>query len=467
MGNQPPARSAPETVRTGGSLCFLGKTSFVFDPIVFGFYRFLRVTGAGMFRARFAPETVERREYNAAYRRFLCRPGISCYVQLFGTVLIVLVLIFRGFSSVLVAQGNADSTKTEVAEMRDNRPDVLPEDLRVRLYGVGHVSADLVDDGSETEEFFASNSSRLGLRGAHALTDTVDAVFQFESGMDLTGQGGNDGNGGKEGDGNLFTAPRDSFLGLVGRFGSFRAGKLPGLNQWVYDYNLFADKVGDLGNVWGGTGLPGRVTNAVQYRSPEFHNLNAGVTYVPDEDGEATEDLSIAKVDYVQEDLSVGNTLELGAAFAHLQQSPGEHWNTYALTARYEFDGFTVGGGWHRETNIGGLDGNDRDSLTVGGSVQPWSDGTLKTQYVYSAGDQSRLDAQMVAAVYEHEVTEHWMVYVAYARTWNDAGATFAANNYGKGDAVTPAPGKDPSAISIGLVFDFNIGWGDQSAFPF
>ncbi len=51
--------------------------------------------------------------------------------------------------------------------------------------------------------------------------------------MDLTGQGGNDGNGGEEGNGTLFTEARDSVLGLVGGFGTLKAGKLPGLNQWV------------------------------------------------------------------------------------------------------------------------------------------------------------------------------------------------------------------------------------------
>jgi len=54
---------------------------------------------------------------------------------------------------------------------------------------------------------------------------------------------------------------RDSFLGLRSHdYGSIQFGRVGGLNQWLYDYNLFADQVGDLGNIWGGDGLPGRWT---------------------------------------------------------------------------------------------------------------------------------------------------------------------------------------------------------------
>lgn len=143
--------------------------------------------------------------------------------------------------------------------------------LELNVYGVGHLSADSVDDGTDSGTNVASNTSRLGFRGNHDLGNGLKAVFQIESGVDLTGQGGNDGNGGPAGEpSHVFTAARDSYAGVAGGFGMVIAGKLGGLNQWLYDYNLFGDQVGDLGNVWGASGLPGRVTNAVHY-TPDFH----------------------------------------------------------------------------------------------------------------------------------------------------------------------------------------------------
>ncbi|MCA1803907.1 MAG: hypothetical protein LC646_00740 [Xanthomonadaceae bacterium] len=39
--------------------------------------------------------------------------------------------------------------------------------LELNVYGVGHISADRVDDGSDDQNHVASNSSRLGVRGSH------------------------------------------------------------------------------------------------------------------------------------------------------------------------------------------------------------------------------------------------------------------------------------------------------------
>src|SRR5687768_16952171 len=103
------------------------------------------------------------------------------------------------------------------------------------LYGVGHISADQNDNGSEDKNSIASNSSRIGVKTDHALTNNFTLFAQFEMGVDLTSAGDNDGNGG--GDGNqFFTNARDSFVGAQGNWGTIKAGRQGILNQWVYDY---------------------------------------------------------------------------------------------------------------------------------------------------------------------------------------------------------------------------------------
>lgn len=329
-------------------------------------------------------------------------------------------------------------------------------------YGVGHLSVDHIDDGNSSDQDVASNSSRLGFTGSHDLGSGLTALFQLESGVDLTGQGGNDGNGGSSNDGDVFTEARDSFVGLTGNWGTLRAGKLPGLNQWLYDYNLFADQVGDLGNIWGESGLPGRVTSTLQYRTPDFSGFSASLSYVPDENlaaGSAprvnTDDITLLKADYGD------GPIKLGAAYTRIDISP-EEWEVWAITGSYEFDRFTIGGGWQNESDVGGIDDNDRDSFTLGASAKVVANGTVKAQVAHANDDAPSSDATQWALGYDHALNDQVTVYAAYAETDNDSRARFTANNYGKGDAVTPALGDDPSAVSIGLIVTFDAQvWSD------
>lgn len=323
--------------------------------------------------------------------------------------------------------------------------------LEMNLYGVGHLSADSVDDGTNSGTYVASSSSRLGFRGNHDLGNGMKAVFQLESGLDLTGQGANDGNGPTAtGNSSIFTAARDSYAGIAGGFGMVIAGKLGGLNQWLYDYNLFGDQVGDLGNVWGASGLPGRVSDAVHYRMPDISGFSLGLSYVPDENTTVTRDAMIAKADYAT------GGLKIGGAYARLGQDPGNDWVVTAVTASYDFAQFSVGGGLQNETDIGGISGADRRSYTVGASMKLGANGTLKAQYAVSNYDAADSDSSQVAVGYDHTLNQYTTVYVAYAKVTNDNLATITANNWGHGDAVTPAAGKDPSALSLGVVVKFD-----------
>jgi len=112
------------------------------------------------------------------------------------------------------------------------------------LYGVGHLSYDAIDTGVSSSDYVHSNSSRLGIKGDQDLNDALSVYVQYESGVDLTGHGTGDGNGGASSTGQIFTRARDSFLGLRSHdYGSIQFGRVGGLNQWLYDYNLFADQV--------------------------------------------------------------------------------------------------------------------------------------------------------------------------------------------------------------------------------
>jgi len=329
--------------------------------------------------------------------------------------------------------------------------------LDLSIYGVGHLSADGIDNGAQKSDYIHSNSSRLGFKGSHDLGDGLSVLFQYESGVDLTGKGTGDGNGGANSNGQIFTRARDSYIGVKGGFGTVLLGRLPALNQWLYDYNLFGDQVGDLGNIWGGDGLPGRADHAAYYRTPDFGGFSLGLTYVPNQ-GVSNTNSYIAKGDYAN------GGLKLGGAYGNFGNGGGtlSDSKVSAITASYDFGAFNLGGGWQRETAIGGISNADRDKYTLGAAAKVGSSGTVKAQYA-RAGDlsgTSNTSASQWAVGYDHAWDKNTTLYVAYARTNNGAGASYSAYDYGHGDQGVPgiAPGGDPSVISLGVIYKFDAG---------
>jgi len=328
------------------------------------------------------------------------------------------------------------------------------------VYGVGHLSADSNDNGEDSQGYIASNSSRLGIRGKHENGEGLQLSVQYESGVDLTGRGTNDGNGpGTEN--NLFSTSRDSFVNLGGRFGTVSVGRLGVLNQWLYDYNLFADQIGDLGNIWGGTGVPGRINGIIAYTTPEFGGgFNGFAGYVP-ESGTDNGDTTVLK-------LNMNNPSGVKLGIGYSNQGNGifsppalKDQTTFAVTASYSMGSFSIGGGFQSDTDIAGINGDDQKSFTLGGSYNIGPT-TFKTQFTNSAtdtadGDAADKDAKLIAVGVDYALDKATTLYAAYASTNNDPAAAFTANNYGHGQAVDPvANGEDPSSFSVGIVYKFD-----------
>jgi predicted porin len=327
----------------------------------------------------------------------------------------------------------------------------------LNLYGVGHLSFDAMDTGVSSSNYVHSNSTRLGIKGDQDLDNGLSVYVQYESGVDLTAHGTGDGNGGATSAGQIFTRARDSFLGLKSRdYGSIQFGRVGGMNQWLYDYNLFADQIGDLGNIWGGDGLPGRVDNAVEYISPTLSGFRLALIYVPDEGGHNQHD-EVAKADY-----AVGG-LKLGAAYAKFGagSSGVPSLEAAAVTASYELDLFNVGGEFQHVKNIGGSSGAERDQATIGAAVKLGKNATLKAQYTWSGELSGMTDsgARQIAAGLDYNLGSTTIVYIAYAHTSNGARNAYGPFDYGHGDQGVPLilDGKSPVAYSIGLIYKFDV----------
>ncbi len=328
-------------------------------------------------------------------------------------------------------------------------------DMHIDLYGMGHISTDAVYNGYDTDIVAASNASRLGIKGGMNLGSELNAVIQYETGVDLTGRGKNDGNGNSDSSGQLLTTSRDSFTGLQHtRFGELVAGRVGGLNQWLYDYNLFADQVGDLGNIWGGHGLFDRVRGSLQYTSPEIAGMKLRGLVASKEGLGDNDDVWLAKADYGK------NSLRVGLAYMNQGSTTSNDHQAFACTASYMFGYYSLGGGYQREINANGINGNDFNSVTLGGTAQ-LELGVFKAQVAWIGdGVENNTGAIQWAVGYDYNlIDDNLTIYIAYAGVSNDDNASFSVNNYGHGQNMgVDKQGDDPSAVSLGFIYRFQLG---------
>lgn len=323
------------------------------------------------------------------------------------------------------------------------------------IYGVGHLSVDSINLDPGSSSYIHSNSSRLGFKGSQNTGKGATILFQYESGVDLTGKGSGDGNGGANSGGQIFTRARDSYIGFKSDAGTVLFGRFGGLNQWLYDTNQFGDQVGDLGNIWGGDGLPGRVDHAVLYRTPDFSGFSAGVTYVPNQ-GTTDTKVWIVKPEYAK------GAIKLGAAFAKVGNGTGSpDTKASAVTASFDTTAFNVGAGVQRETDIGGAAGADRTKYTLGAAFKLGGVGVIKAQYARAGklSGTSNSAANQWAIGFDYAWDKNTTLYAAYAQTKNNAAARYTSYDYGHGDQGVPGLGlgSNPKALSAGLVYKFDV----------
>lgn len=329
----------------------------------------------------------------------------------------------------------------------------------ISIYGVAHVSADYIDNGSDTDLKVASNSSRIGIKASKKFLENFTVLAQYEVGVDLTGTGRDDGNGGDyDNNAALFTSARDSFIGIAGPFGMVVAGNLPAINQWMYDYNLFADQVGDLGNIWGKASAIGidRASDTIAYFIPNvIPGLSGDIAYVSDLSGNNNGNKLTAyliKLNYKYEGFKVG----VGYVKAKNETvTPTVEPSDLAITASYTYNNFSIGGGYvHSDRDT--ATNSTVNSYTIGASYKI-NGITLKAQYAAAKDDAPDADASQIAVGVDYAVAKNVTVYAAFAKTTNDANANYLANDYGHGKSAygAPANGDDPSAFSVGLVYKF------------
>ncbi|MCG8413470.1 MAG: porin [Pseudomonadales bacterium] len=317
------------------------------------------------------------------------------------------------------------------------------------FYGLGHISLDVNDTGDGTDSVLASNSSRIGFNGEFNLGSNTELFYQYEPGVDLTGRGENDGNGPGRFD-SLFTEERDWFVGLRSGAVSARVGRLGVLNHWLYDFDPFADLVGDLGNLWGATGIPGRADRAGLVEITINNRVATEIMWVPEHDEQA--EIHVGKLKLSAGDLN----LNLIAFSQDVFGAVSNH-GMFAATGDWFVGPGQLGFGLQAETDIFGLPGNDRGSMNVGYTLGIGG-GIGKFLFTHSNSELGQFDGSQWSIGYDYPLNSSLLIYAAASYVDNSSTSQFPANGYGHGLAITPTRGSDPASLSFGLIYQFSIG---------
>ena len=318
------------------------------------------------------------------------------------------------------------------------------------LYGQGHASIDFLDDDVNDGTHVSNNSSRIGVKGSHKLSDNLSAVYQMEWGVTLDG----DGRSNTTGSGTM--TARNRIVGLKGGFGTFVLGRhdtpvkvigrkadLFWSTQLGQNRSITAENYHDL-----------RADNVIGYISPNFGPAHIFAAYVPEDSvSPAAEDaFSVAfiigggKSPYF---VGIGyeNLADLGLSDA------------LRVTGTYKIGPVKLAGFYEKAEDIGGSGtGVDQDMYGLGVAFTAGAN-TFKGQY-YIADDLGNINdsgAQLAAIGWDYSLSKSTAVYAQYAQMEKDANATqaFALGGSGHGESVTSANNGTASGLSAGIRIKF------------
>ena len=162
------------------------------------------------------------------------------------------------------------------------------------VYGKALVTVDYSDFDDESTTKLNSTGSRIGFKGAEALTANTDLVYQLEYGVEIDSDNGGTVKGKSQ---NQFYS-RDTYLGLSNKqYGTLVAGRLTAIDDYVNYANVTAGNPVGGDNVLATFDAP-RANNAFAYFTPNYNGAQFFGMYVLDENkGANTEEVTTDVVD--------------------------------------------------------------------------------------------------------------------------------------------------------------------------
>ena len=282
---------------------------------------------------------------------------------------------------------------TAVAALSDSAAHAAPT-----VYGKAFLTADYYDFDDESTTQLNSTGSRIGFKGAEALTANTDLVYQLEYGIDI------------DEDSQQFKA-RDTYLGLSNKqYGTFVAGRLTTIDDQIQYANQASGGVLGGDNVLASFTAP-RANNAFAYFSPNYNGMTFMAMYGLDSDQDlnslADHDQYGVGVKYepANQPFKVGATyigagdalntarvngtynlnsaLTVGGQYQWTDFDQEENENAYMLSAAYKTaTPWTVYGQADMVSNVLGFNDSDAERYILGGK---YAFNANTTGHVYGA----------------------------------------------------------------------------------
>lgn len=366
----------------------------------------------------------------------------------------------------------------------------LADNANVNLYGVANLSFDMTNNGNNGTQGTSTNkvsssASRIGLKGAIDLGDSLSAVWQVESRVDMDNAGGTFGS-------------RNTFAGLKGEsWGQLVLGR----HDTPYKIatrrlDIFGDSMGDNRALMGGgikgknsaLQFDGRPNDVVMYTSPAMNGFTVAASYI------AGAELATASTNIKGQTWSLAGMYDNGPLFASLayqtndvgSTTTGNNAGTAAAgTAGVKESAWKAGAGYKLEAFEAGLAyEKTNDNFNTAGTVYTCTSGSTATDcYGHNAwylsgkyklasgavklayakagnlGNKVSSGASQWVAGYDHNLNKSTMLYAIYTKLSNNTNASYgiAAGDAGINSGYVNAKGAnaDPNAWSLGVKHSF------------
>jgi len=233
-------------------------------------------------------------------------------------------------------------------------------------------------NGASTTQLFSGqlSTSRIGFRGTEDLGGGLKANFNLEG--TLASDNGTVGSASGFFD-------RQSWIGLSGGFGSFKAGRSDTAFDDIRDlavvYDLWDSEFSPpkIAYTAGVGDYSSRASNMLRYDTPSIGGFSAGVSYGLDENSAHKRDVTAYNLRYRAGALDVG----LGFQKQEHESTPASDREYIALSASYKFDALRLSGGFQRAENGAGT---EDDEYSIGIAV-PLGAVELSAGYAWSESE--------------------------------------------------------------------------------
>ncbi|HVF64740.1 MAG TPA: porin [Casimicrobiaceae bacterium] len=313
------------------------------------------------------------------------------------------------------------------------------------LYGrinltLEHVSAGNPSGDTPSLNRLASNTSRVGFRGAEPLGGGLVALWQIESSLVADAGGG-------------VLAGRETFVGLDGDWGTIKVGNFltpyDDLHAIFGNVPTLTTSILSTAALWSqGTlskaagGFDARLANSIRYDLPEWRGLQGSVHYAFGEDARDSYVLGIGAF-YTHE------SFDAGIAYERNHRIRGAGLNDWAMSvaAGWNFGPMRIAGVYERlryATPLGSLSRNFYGASTTilagtgsvylfyGRAAEGKANGDVRVGGLAS-GDGSLAEQYEIS--YTYPLSQRTLLYAGYVRLRNDERASynFAINPYTAG----------------------------------